>query len=257
MDVRWGKIVSDPAQAERAAAEGFDFVQPAGEPSGEETGGPNRRRISNRTGRPLPSEVCAVPLPADVRVTEKGFNLYVWIEHVKSLIPRLAGLGCRKLIWSDGRARVLPVEGETAILKEQVMQFLYLLCDLAGHFGMKVLVEPLGPRRTNFLNSMQEVSEFLPRVGRENLSSMISLRELEPIGLSLPDLAGYARWIEHVQLENPQALTGERVCPRPGNGYDYRPFMIALKGIGYRGGISLPGDADAAGLAYCRGLWEG
>ncbi len=61
-----------------------------------------------------------------------------------------------------------------------------MLCEAAGPLGITVLVEPLGPRRTNFLNSMKDIAEFLPRVGKDNLSSMVSLRELEAIGLSLP-----------------------------------------------------------------------
>ena len=111
----------------------------------------------------------------------------------------MADLGCRKLAWSDGRARVLPVEGEVAGLKEQALQFLFMLCEAAERFGITVLVEPLGPRRTNFLNSMKEVGEFLPRVGKDNLSSMISLRELEPIGLPRGELR------EHRQPDRPRA----------------------------------------------------
>jgi hypothetical protein len=91
-----------------------------------------------------------VPLPAEVRVTQRGFNLYVWMEHMKKALQRLAGLGCRQLVWSNGRARILPDEGELPILKEQALQFLFLLCELAGNFDMTVLVEPLRPRRTNF-----------------------------------------------------------------------------------------------------------
>jgi hypothetical protein len=84
---------------------------------------------------------------------------------------------------------------------------------------------------------------------------MISLRELEPIGLAPADLAGYKTLIGHVQLENPRYVEGPRTCPRPNDGSDYGPFLQALKGIGYSGGICLPEDSDAASLAYCRGLW--
>jgi hypothetical protein len=58
-----------------------------------------------------------------------------------------------------------------------------------------------------------------------------------------------------VQLENPKAAEGLRICPRPDDGYDYGPFLRELKCMGYSGGICLPENADAAGLAYCHGLW--
>ena len=256
MGVQWGRMVTDLSQADRAAADGFDFVHAASDlVPGLEDGEVMRQKERLRGGG-LPFTVCDVPLPAGVRVTERGFNLYVWTEHVKRALHRMADLGCRKIAWSDGRARVLPVEGEVADLREQALQFLFVLCEAADSLGITVLVEPLGPRRTNFLNSMSEIGEFLPRVGKDNLSSMVSLRELEAIGLSPRQLGDHRRLIGHVRLENPEASDGARVCPRPDDGHDYRPFLEALKGIGYSGLISLPGDADAAGLAYCRRLWK-
>jgi hypothetical protein len=63
-------------------------------------------------------EVRAVPLSEDVRITQRG------------------------------RARVLPGEGELATLQEQLLQFLYMLCEVAAGSGLSVLVEPLDPRRT-------------------------------------------------------------------------------------------------------------
>jgi sugar phosphate isomerase/epimerase len=256
MGVQWGRMVTDLSQADRAAADGFEFVQAAASlVAGLDDDQVLRWKERLRAGG-VPFTVCSVPLPAEVRVTQTGFNLYVWTEHVKHALHRMADLGCRNVIWSDGRARVLPVEGEVAGLKEQALQFLFMLCEAAGSFGITVLVEPLGPRRTNFLNSMKEIGEFLPRVGKDNLSSMVSLRELEPIGLSLDMLPGYRKLIGHVQMENPKSIDGERRCPRPDDGNDYRPFLRALRGIGYSGLITLPADADAAGLEYCRRLWK-
>ena len=256
MGVRWGRMVTDLSQVEQAASAGFDFVHPVNDlvtSLAEEHVQQQKRRI--RDGGP-PFEVCGVPLPADVRVTQKGFNIYVWTEHLNSAVSRMAELGCRKLVWSDGRARVLPVEGATAGSRDQVLQFLYLLCAAAAQFDMTVLVEPLGPRRTNFLNSMKETGDFLSQVRVENLSGVISLRELGPIGLSPSELRAFRPLIGHVQMDNPRCYEGARICPRPGDGCDYLPFVQAMKDMGYSQEISLPGDADAGGLEYCRGMWE-
>lgn len=257
MAVQWGKMIADLSQVERAAAEGFDFVQPVRDLAvdlGEEEVLQYKAR-SDEGGIPL--RVCALPLPADARVTQKGFNIYVWVEHLKKAANRMAQLGCRKLVWSDGRARVLPVEGATAGSEEQVQQFLSMLCRATADFGMSVLVEPLGPRRTNFLNTMKETGDFLSRLGADNLLFSISLRELRSIGLSLSELRHYAQQIGHVQLDNPDLYEGARVCPSPEDGCDYGPFIRALKDAGYSAEIALPEDADADRLAYCRGLWNG
>jgi hypothetical protein len=256
MSIQWGRIISGLSQVRQAAAAGFDFVQPVRDLSvnlGEEQVFQYKARAHEDE---IPFRVCALPLPADARVTQKGFNIYVWGEQLKKAANRLAQLGCRKLVWSDGRARLLPVEGATAGFKEQVLQFLSLLCTAAADFGMSVLIEPLGPRRTNFLNTMKETEELLARAGMENLFISVSLRELEQIGLSSSGFSDYMGRIGHVQMDNPRFYDGARVCPRPDDGYDYRPFIHTLREAGYSADISLPEDGDAAALAYCRGLWN-
>lgn len=254
MSILWGKQVAELSQVSGARAQGYDFVQLAGSlvaDLGDQAFRSEKTRIADAG---IPLAACSVPLPPEVHVTERGFNLYAWTEHLKKAVPRMAELGCRKLLWSDGRARVLPVEGNIAGLKEQVAQFLFLLCDLAANVKVEVLVEPLDPRRTNFLNSMKEVGEFLPRVGKENLGSMISLRELDAIGLPISKLGEFRHLVQYVQMENPLLRDGSRACPRRSDGFDYRPFLQALKGIGYGGEIGLPLDADAEALKYCRQL---
>ena len=106
------------------------------------------------------------------------------------------------------------------------------------------------------MNTMKESGDFLSRVGVDNLLFSISLRELEPIGLSLSNLSEYRQQIGHVQLDNPDFYEGARICPRPTDGYDYNQFVHTLKDAGYSGDITLPEDADADGLAYCRKLWN-
>ena len=119
MAVRWGKIVTDSDQADRAAAEGFDFVQPVGELLagwGDEEFRRQRARIAEGAAA---FEVCAVPLPSKVRVTQKGFNLYVWAEHLKRVFPGIAGLGCRKLVWSDGSVPTSNATSRTCVPSSQ------------------------------------------------------------------------------------------------------------------------------------------
>ena len=256
MGVQWGKMVTDVSQVMQAASDGYDFVQPVQDLAVRLSKEQVLRQKAHVQKGSMTFKACAVPLPADVRVTQKGFNIYVWMEHLKAAAHHMAELGCRKLVWSDGRARVLPVEGATVESKEQVLQLLYMLCTVAANFDMTVLVEPLGPRRTNFLNTMTETEDFLSRVRMENISALISLRELDQIGLSMPVLAEYRQLIDHVQLDNPRSYEGARVCPRPEDGFEYRPFLKALKDVGYSADICLPIDADAGGLAYCRGLWD-
>ena len=255
MSVRWSKTASDHASIVKAASEGFNCVEltvgHVMDISDEEF--VLHKNLLLQHG--LVAEACTSILPSDVVVTEKGFNLYVWMEYLKKAMHRLSELGCRKLVWSNGRARVLPWEGDIGEMKEQVLQFLHMLCELSGNYGITVLVEPLGPRRTNYLNSMEDINDFVPLIRKDNLASVISLRELAEISLMPERLSDFPQLIKHVYLENPLHTNGNKVSPRPGDDYNYRPFLSALNRIHYDGIISLPDDADSESLRYCQKLW--
>jgi len=256
MSVRWGMMVQSIAQIERAAEAGFHCVQPIASFLFHLRGNAPAKLAALIKDRGVSCEVSAVPLPAEVRVTERGFNLYAWVEDLKKTIEFLSKLGCEKLVWSDGKARLLPIEGDQSGAKEQALQFLYLLCEAASERGMTVLVEPLGSRRTNFLNTLDDIRGILPLVGKENLAAAFSLRELAPIGLSAEALVSYGSLIQHVHFENPSTSERTRISPRAGDGYEYRPFLRALRRTDYSGVICLPEDADRPALLYCQQLWE-
>lgn len=255
MSVRWIKTIDSFSGAPDAASQGFTGLQlPLGSVEALTPGDLKRqKRLLEDLG--LAIEVFSAPLPQEVAVTQRGFNIYVWTEYAKRVLRTGAELGFRLLVWSDGRARVLPLEGDTSGAKQQVLEFLAMLCDLTAEYGITLAVEPLGPRRTNYLNRMQDIVELKQVVGRENLFAMISLRELTEIGLGDLELGAHAQLIRHVHLENPLADPGTRQAPRPTDQYDYRSFLSALHAIGYDQAIALPGDADSETLRYCEGLW--
>ena len=254
MNIRWSKTANDSASIVKAASEGFgcveftvDYVMKI----------PDEQLLPQKDlflQHNIIPEVCASILPADVMVTEKGFNLYVWAEYLKKAVHRLSEMGCRKMVWGNGRARVLPLEGDTSEMKAQILQFLHMLCEIAGKYDIAILIEPLGPNRTNYLNSMKEIREFLPLIPDDNLSSLISLRELSEIGLMPENFSDHSGLISHVYLENPMHSKGVRIPPRQDDGYDYGSFLSALKGIQYDGVINLPENADSETLRYCQSL---
>lgn len=253
--VGWAKQIPDtqfsPEAIERALHEGFSQVQL---PVESALGG--NAMHWEKYGKVY--EVFDSPLPKGVRVTEQGFNVYTWTEYVNTALARIASMGCKILVWADGKARLLPVEGETAVLKEQFYQFLFILGGIAERFGITVCLEPLSTKRTNFLNSFPEVMECIGHVGARNIALSVGIRTLHEIAPSknsiYEPLLEYKDRISHVHVEHPgDAL--QWVSPRSKDGIPYGEFFSVLKMAGYRGIITLPLDADGESLVYCQGLW--
>ncbi|OHD81773.1 MAG: hypothetical protein A3J97_11365 [Spirochaetes bacterium RIFOXYC1_FULL_54_7] len=200
-------------------------------------------------------EVFEAPLPKGVQITEQGFNTYHWTEYLGAALKRLSILGCRTLVWGDGRSRLLPVEGDVSTAKEHFYQFMFLLCGMAENFGIEVCLEPLGPRRTNFINSLDEMKECVSLIDRSNLSMLISPRDLHETGTGMTMLQDAGNRIRHVHVENPTSPEAS-IPPDPSDGQDYLSFFNILRRLDYSGVISLSYGATAASLAYCRTLWE-
>ena len=253
----WGRMLSDISEYEEVVDAGFDFAQPIGDLIARLDGGSFERMKSGVRSTGVPFTVCSISLPDEVQVTQRGFNLYVWTEYLKEAASRAAALGCEKLVWADGHARVLPEEGSTSSAREQVLQFLNILGSVAAAFDMSVLVEPLGPRRTNFLNTLDEISVFLEQVRRANLGCLVSLRELPFVFPRSSGIDRFGEIIGHVQMDNPGVYENRPISPRQDDGQEYDPFLQYFKAIPYHGTISLPEDANADDLSYCRSLWAG
>jgi sugar phosphate isomerase/epimerase len=255
MSVRWAKRILSADEAGLAKWQGFPLVQmPLYQLS----------ELSDGQFVELRDKVCTLgllcesfesPLPPGMKVTERGFNIYSWTEFIKKALDRASNMGCKILVWGDAKARILPIEGETSILKEHFNQFLFMLSDIAGQHGITIGLEPFGPRRTNFLNSLKEVSEIIDSIGKSNLSIAVSLTDIVETCTSLDELKSFHERIVHVHAENP-ASQKTLMPPAPFDGNDYEAFFAALREIGYQGIIALPPASDEKTLLFCRKLWE-
>jgi D-psicose/D-tagatose/L-ribulose 3-epimerase len=254
MSIRWAIRLRSLSELGPARAAGFTTVQLPVEAvmDIEEAGVGEFLRTS---GAGLSFEVFEAPLPREVQVTEPGFNIYHWTEYLRQALARLSVLGCTTLVWGDGKARLMPVEGELATSRERFYQFMFLLCDNAARFGITVCLQPLGTKRTNFINSLDEALDSLAMVDKPNLGVAIGVRDAAEMKLALPELARHAASIRHVHVENP-AVSGSLAPPAQDDQYDYRAFFSALKAEGYAGIISLAPGSDAGTLAYCTRLWN-
>ena len=191
MNVRWAKRLQRTEDIKREELEGFDGVQLPVEAVMNQEDSAFLEKKNTLLSQGFSFEVFESPLPAGIQVTERGFNTYFWTEYLHTAVRRIAELGCKVIVWSDGRARILPLEGEVSTLKEQFYQFVFLLCDISKQYDITVCLEPLSERRTNFLNSLQETVECFSVIGSPNLALTIGLRSLVELSVDFKDLMAY------------------------------------------------------------------
>ena len=100
--------------------------------------------------------------------------------------------------------------------------------------GVKIVMEPLTPRETDFVNTCAEAAELIQQVGHPNFVLHQDVKAMLSESTPIPELiARYAGITEHFHV-NDDNLLG------PGMGRtDYHPIVKALLETGYSGWVSV------------------
>lgn len=232
MNIRLGKAVTEFPNISQIKAAGYDWIFAPQSIFSEMSDSVFRTIREEVESAGVKFSVCSLDFPGEVMVTGQGFNEYIWLEYYKKVVSRLSALGCTALCWSNGDARFLPEEGETAWAKEQVMQFLFLVSGYAEKHNIRLLIEPLGEEKTNYLNSMLETVQFIESIDSENLGIAVTDTELTA-GPELEE--DFLRFKDYIQLvtfnESPDHPAGTQL-------------VELLKSSRYGGPVLLTGDAE-------------
>ena len=176
-----------------------------------------------------------------------GFQVSSLEAYVRSSCTKCAKAGIKNILFGNGKARWLI--DEDSLSREQVfVDFLRMLCDIAGGQGQRILIEPLGPKYSNYMNTVPEAARVIELTDRPNLFVMADLRHFVWSGESFDDLVKYRDIIKHIHVDFPLSWP-ERRWPKLGDGYNYQSFFDRLKD--YDGTLTIeadvPDDWQAAG----------
>jgi sugar phosphate isomerase/epimerase len=205
---------------------------------------------------PIPVLACNGFLPAMLKIVGPQADHDAAATYAETALRRAGTAGITIIVFGSGGARAIPDGFSEGQARDQFIAFGRRISPAAQKAGVLLALEPLNRKETNFINSVTEGAAIVDAVGhkafRLHADVYHMLQEDEP-----PEAirAAGAR-IVHVHV----AQRGTRLAPLPG-GTDFRPYFSALKGIGYRGKISIEagwpeGENNyARACAYLREQW--
>lgn len=170
-------------------------------------------------------------IPLTERFHASDFNLDYWLSHTEKGAKRAAKLGCTMIPFGAGKCRSIPEDCDPVAAASKVVAIVRALCEVLSGYQIKLVIEPLGPANSNFLNTLPEVEEFLVQVNHSNCSSMCDLRHMYKSNESFCNLTKYKTIVEHAHIDYPKGV--DRYFPAPDDNYDYLPYLQALKESGY------------------------
>lgn len=185
---------------------------------------------------------------------------------MERLVELCALLGGRYLVHGSPKQRAVPAGVSIAVARSRALECFARAARRAEACGVTYCIEPLAPRETDFVNTVEEAAALVDEIGSPALKTMI---DCSAAGLAetLPIDALMERWIPsgriaHVQVNDPNRRG-------PGQGaMAFAPIvatLLRLQAAGHYSGIVAvepfdyvpdgPGAAARA-IGYLRGLVE-
>lgn len=193
----------------------------------------------HETGFPVPTGARALPIAEPWFFTDY-FCVMDYKEYLEHACKRAKLLGMGRIIIGNGKARLLI--DETSIRYEsRFIDFMHMFAEIAGDHGVEVILEPLGPMYSNYINTLPEAVRIIHEVGMPNLFTMADLRHLVWAKEPLADIVAYADYVHHIHMDYPTSYPA-RSFPKAEDDFDYTEFLGAVKKSGYQGTLTIEAD---------------
>lgn len=181
----------------------------------------------------------ALPIAEPWFFTEQ-YSLDTWRDYIVNACTRAKKLGIQKIILGNGKARWLL--DETSIQKERnFIELLSLFSEICEENGIEMILEPLGPDYSNYINTLPEAVRVVKAAGNKNLFIMADMRHMVRGGEPYAHIAQCADYLHHFHIDNPETFPA-RPWPSAEDGFDYAPFLKAIHAIAPDGTLTIEAD---------------
>jgi len=192
-----------------------------------------------KTGIPVLAGARALPIVNPWFFTEH-FQAMEYKDYLEHACQRANILGIKKVILGNGKARWLPEE--SSIQKEsRFINFMRMFAEIAGEHGAEVILEPLGPKYSNYINTLPEAVRVIREVHMPNLFTMADLRHMIWSGEPFEDIVAYVNYVHHIHIDYPTSYP-QRPFPRLEDDYDYTEFLKKIMKSGYQDTLTVEAD---------------
>lgn len=231
----------DRSQACRQA--GFDYIEASvqalmqGTLPDDQWEGAKLKKLSE-----LPIPACNLLVPGTLRITGPDVNFEALRNYMTNVLRRADALNIRTLVFGSGAARKVPDGFDRNTARRQIIDFSRMSADIAAHYNVTIVYEPLNRGECNIINSVAEAMEYVRELNHPNMQCLVDSYHFWLEDEPLSNLQSAMKNIRHVHVADKEG----RVGPGVSGTSDYIPFFRVLKQGGYDGLISIEGNFDPA-----------
>lgn len=173
-------------------------------------------------------------LPGELKTVGPDANHEAVLARTEMALKRAQTCGSQYIVFGSGGSRMIPDGFDRDRAKQQHIDVTRKMAPLAEKYGITIAVEPLNRGETNFINSLAEGVEIVEAVNSPRVKLLCDIYHMLKEDESPEEIIKYGKHIVHCHIAEKESRTPPGV-----KGDDFRPYLRALKKIGYKGGLSI------------------
>lgn len=217
-----------------------------------------RRRELEDTGQTL-SNLCNF-IPSEARFVGPDVDWGRTRAYLETCIGRGAEVGVKVFNWGSPASKSVPPGWPYSKAFEQVERAAHLIADICSEHDTICVIEPINPGECNIIYYVTDGALVARSIDRPQIRTLADFFHMSLQSEPLRHLEAAGDWLAHTHTSGPT-----RLFPMPGQPWDQRAFLAALRAVGYDARLSIeswrprPGStyADEAqeSLRYLKALW--
>lgn len=190
--------------------------------------------LEKATQSPIPVKACNLFLPARLKSVGPEAVHDEILAYAEIVFRRAQRAGVEHIVFGSSGSRSIPDGYPREKALEQFIQLCADLAPIAARYEVVVVLEPLNSTECNFINSVAEGGQIVEAVDHPNIRLLADLYHMLMDGEGPEGIIRYGHLIQHTHI----AEKKDRAAPGTHND-DFRPFLAALKTVGYQGRMSV------------------
>jgi sugar phosphate isomerase/epimerase len=177
---------------------------------------------------------CNIFLPSRLKVVGPAADEKAILAYADTVFRRVRAAGVNMIIFGSGGSRRVPDGFDHKQAKVQFVSIAKKLSVQARKYDIQIVLENLNHTETNFLNKFSEVIEIAEAVNEPNFRICVDIYHMLMEGEPADVILKSGKYLVHCDIAERAGRT-----PPGTQGDDFKPYLMALKQVGYRGKITL------------------
>jgi sugar phosphate isomerase/epimerase len=182
----------------------------------------------------LPVRACNGFLPGQLKAVGPEPKHEEILVYAEKAFQRASRAGVETIVWGSSESRKIPDGFSRARAEEQFSDLAGKVASLAERCGVTIALEPLNSGEANFINSLKEGAAVVEAVHHPSFRLLADIYHMLREGETPDAIETYGSYLRHCHIAEKDQRT-----PPGSAGDDFKPFLRALKKVGYKGGISI------------------